>query len=240
THRSREEFYRLLTEGYWEKLLGKGTHIITVGLWGWASGKQVEYEEMVLKEIVDETGGKWASEEAYQLFSSGVGADCIRVVNSVRLSRIGTGGGAGGAEIEGLGDMLRAVKSYWEVHDKYMPPLLDTGHPCWIAPYDFGHAACLEVYGAGGQRGEEAEKIFYPVQREVMTRQFKERSVELMMAMLPQNIVGPAFNNIHQITAQIKKALDPNYVANPTRFIDMEGMDKAGEINIFLDGVLAD
>jgi hypothetical protein len=29
----------------------------------------------------------------------------------------------------------------------------------------------------------------------------------------------------HKITAKIKKALDPNLVANPTRFIDMEAME---------------
>ena len=43
----------------------------------------------------------------------------------------------------------------------------------------------------------------------------------------PANRVGPAFANYHLILGKVKEALDPSNVANPTRVIDMEAMEKA-------------
>jgi len=45
----------------------------------------------------------------------------------------------------------------------------------------------------------------------------------------PQNLTGPALANVHLITGKIKKSLDPNNIANPTRLIDMEAMKQAEE-----------
>jgi len=42
----------------------------------------------------------------------------------------------------------------------------------------------------------------------------------------PLNVVGSAFANIHLLLAKIKKQLDPNNVANPTRLIDMKTMEE--------------
>jgi hypothetical protein len=37
---------------------------------------------------------------------------------------------------------------------------------------------------------------------------------------------GKAFSNTHKIAAGLKKALDPNDVANPTRFIDVKALEE--------------
>ena len=42
----------------------------------------------------------------------------------------------------------------------------------------------------------------------------------------PYNMVGPTFANVHSVAAKIKKDLDPNNVANPTRLVDMEALGK--------------
>jgi hypothetical protein len=36
---------------------------------------------------------------------------------------------------------------------------------------------------------------------------------------------GTDFGNSHLMVGRIKKALDPNNIANPARFIDMEAME---------------
>ena len=47
-----------------------------------------------------------------------------------------------------------------------------------------------------------------------------------MNTLLPMNLTGHLYNNVHLFFARIKKALDPNNIANPTRVIDMEAMEK--------------
>ena len=221
----REEHWRLIKEGYWEKLLGKGAQVITVGLWGWASEKQVGYEEMVLKEIVAETGGNWVPDEIYQRIVTNTAIDCIRCVSCLGTSRfMWSAVGLGGSEHDGFGDMMRAIKAIWEVQDKYTPPLMDMGHPSWVAPLDFGHHAAVEVYGLGSEGDEKAELEMMPGLEELLGRFIQDSSANMPICMFPQNLVGPGFANIQLITAQIKKAFDPNSIANPTRFIDMEAM----------------
>ncbi len=51
--------------------------------------------------------------------------------------------------------------------------------------------------------------------------------ISLTSSMAPLNVVGRDFANVHLLVAKIKKAIDPNNVANPTRLIDMEKMEKA-------------
>ena len=41
------------------------------------------------------------------------------------------------------------------------------------------------------------------------------------------NFTGKAFANVHLIVAKIKLTLDPNNIANPSRLIDIEAMEKA-------------
>ncbi|MCK4698103.1 MAG: hypothetical protein KAT53_07365, partial [Dehalococcoidia bacterium] len=54
----------------------------------------------------------------------------------------------------------------------------------------------------------------------------KEQVVEFTTCVAPANRIGPAYANYHLILAGIKKALDLNNVANPTRLIDVERMEK--------------
>jgi glycolate oxidase len=224
--KTRDEEATAIRDEYWEEALGDAPEVLTVGLWGFASEKQLEYEEMVLKEIVEETGGKWVSDEVYNKLVTDVGMDCIRAASCVRqAARRGIGAELNSAEIDGLGDLISARQIASEVQDKYTPPLLNMGQPAWIAPYDFGHHALIEVYARSPERTEEAELKIMPGVLEMRKRLMQESSLNFATAMPSQHFTGSAFANIHKLTAKIKKALDPNLVANPTRFIDMEAME---------------
>jgi len=57
----------------------------------------------------------------------------------------------------------------------------------------------------------------------------KNSIISLTSSMAPLNVVGRDFANVHLLVAKIKKAIDPNNVANPTRLIDMDKMEKANK-----------
>jgi len=225
--RSREEFWEQYLDGYWEKLLHPNP--VLVGIWGWASPKQVDYEEMVLREIVAETGGEWASEEACQQLLCSYAPDTIRTEAAVKCVRMGTGAPLSSAQFNGLADTLRAEQFYRSIKDRYTPPLLDMGQADWVAPIDMGHFAAVEVYGMQPAKDEAAEIRMVPGQLESIKLCTSNSIMALSTGALSQNIVGPAFANYHLLTAGIKKALDPNNVSNPTRFIDMLALEGDGK-----------
>ncbi|GAG28975.1 unnamed protein product, partial [marine sediment metagenome] len=61
--KSREEYWSTWVKEYWQKNV---SNCVSVCLWGFASEKQVDYEEKVLRQIIQETGGKPIPDEVYQ------------------------------------------------------------------------------------------------------------------------------------------------------------------------------
>ena len=61
---------------------------------------------------------------------------------------------------------------------------------------------------------------------EIIRDDRRNKIISLASGMSSLSLTGRDFANIHFIVAKIKKALDPNNVANPTRFINMEKMEK--------------
>lgn len=55
----------------------------------------------------------------------------------------------------------------------------------------------------------------------------KLQIIEFTGSLSPADRIGPSFANFHLILAKIKEVLDPNNIANPIRFIDIEAMKKA-------------
>jgi len=225
-HKCREERWEKWLGGYWERIFGSKTaNVITVGLYGWASEKQVKYEERVLQHIVEKTGGKPVPDEIYDTLVQRVGLDSIKSDGASRVHRTGHGWYLCDAEIQTLTDAMREIPAFQEIQDKYTPPLLDIGKPAWIAPMDLGHFAVLEIYGAHPERGEKAELELLPGALEDSARLMRDKILGLFVLLrAPANITGKAFYNVHLLTAKIKKTLDPNFVANPTRYINMEEM----------------
>jgi len=225
SNKSREQFWRRYLEGYWEEHLGKGANHILVGVWGWASPKQANYEEMVLREIVAETGGVWVPDAVYAELVDTLGTDAIRTEACKRSSRLGYASGLSAAQYNGLSDAPRTFRFMKDIHTKYTPPLLDMGEADWIAPIDFGHYAGIEIYAITGTKGEENEMRMAPAQMEMAEKMLNGGMMTLSMAAAPANLTGPYFFNFHHLLGKIKSAVDPNYVANPTRYIDMVAME---------------
>ncbi len=82
--KSKEEYWNTWLDGYWQKNV---TNCVSVCLWGFASKKQVEYEERVLKQLIKETGVKLIPDEVYERWIPYAANNWIRDTNGCRMIR---------------------------------------------------------------------------------------------------------------------------------------------------------
>lgn len=223
--KSSEEYWSTWIEEYWQKNV---RNCVALCLWGFASEKQVEYEEKVLKQIIEETGGKLIPDEVYQKWVPDTANNWVRDTNGPRMMRIGGGYVILGSTMGSFDDARDILLQAWEIEDKYTPPLLDGDHPGWVASYDFSHFALSEA-DIARQKTDEDDLVWGKALGELIKRDLAGQISDLFTPALSANVTGPIFANFHLMLAKIKKALDPNNVANPTRLIDMEAMEKAAK-----------
>ncbi len=218
--KSKEEYWSTWVEEYWQKNFGNS---VAVCLWGFTSEKQVEYEQKVLEQIIEETGGKLITDEAFQRWVPYTASNWVRSSHGSRIMRIGAYG-SGLITYDSLDDAMRSLELGWELIEKYTPPILDCARSALIISYDFGHFASAEADFPHEKTQEVCEAVV-KCATETIAQDMKRRVVEFTGCLAPANRIGPAFGDFHIIVGSIKKALDPNNVANPTRFINMEKME---------------
>jgi len=218
--KSRQEYWDSWLDEYWQK---NTKNCVSICLWGFASEKQVQYEEKVLKEIVDETGGKLIPDEVYQRWVPYTANNWIRDTLGCRLMRLSSYG-TNLIAFDSLDNALKLFPGEWEKLDKYTPPLLDCDHSDSIPTYDFCHFCGAEV-DFPHEKTDEVCQIVLNSGTETIVQDMKAKILEFSVFIAPANRTGSAFANFHLLVAKIKRGLDPNNVANPTRFINMERME---------------
>ena len=177
----------------------------------------------MLNEIIQETGGKLAPDEIYEEW-------ILDSYNWWRENLSARGGRNGDFYItclttDSLDSMPKALQSGWEIQDRYTPPILDCGHPAWVLAYEFCHFAHCEV-DVQMEKNDTVRSSILEMIRETVVKEVQEGTPGYMTGSAPFHRVGPLYANTHLIAANIKKALDPNNVANTTRFIDIEKIVK--------------
>jgi len=220
--KSRQEYWSTWLDEYWQKNFKNS---VAICLWGFASEKQVEYEEKVLKQIIEETSGELIPDEAYQRWVPYTANNWIRSTNGCRIMRM-SAYGAILITYDSLDDVLRSLNLGWEILDKYTPSILDCDHPALIVSYDFSHFASVEIDFPHEKTDEVCQAVLRSA-TESIAQDMKSQIIEFTGCLVPANRTGAAYANFHLMLARIKKALDPNNVANPTRFINMEKIGKA-------------
>ena len=125
-----------------------------------------------------------------------------------------------------LDSCLDYFPTVWEHVNEYTPPYLEGhGDSAWVLTFDFCHLAGAD----NAMPFEKTEEVAKGVLKEAMQEiaiDTKGGLPTFEVATAPANMTGPVFANFHIPIAKIKKALDPNNVSNPTRFIDMEAMER--------------
>jgi glycolate oxidase len=220
--KSRDEYWGLLIEGHWQQY----PNTIAICLWGFASEKQLEYEEKVLRQIIDETGGKLWPEEVFQQFVPYVANTKIRSIWGPRWCRNGGSMQTGWLVMDSLDEVLSYTPTVWEHMRKYTPPYLEGhGDSAWVLPFDFCHFGGADN-APPFEKTEEIAKSVLAEAMEQMATDTKAGKTTFELATAPANMMGPSFSNFHRPLAKIKKAFDPSNVSNPTRFIDIAAMER--------------
>lgn len=202
--RSKEEYWNTWVEEYWQKNV---KNCVALCLWGFASQKQVEYEGKVLKQIIEETGGRLIPDEVYQRWVPYTANNWIRDTNGCRMMRT-SGNVILGATLGSFDDASDSFLTAWEIEDKYTPPFLDGAHPAWVASYDFSRFALAEV-DVPREKTDENDRVWGQALGEVITRRIKEQATDVFTTSTSAHKTGPVFANFHLILAKIKRLSTP-------------------------------
>lgn len=216
--KSREEYWQTWTAEYWQSQV---SNCVATCLWGSTSEQQLDYEEMLLLQIAEETGGTAVSDELYQRWVPFSANNWIRDTNGCRMMRIGGGYGVATGTLDTIDDAARSLQPAFEIVKDYTPPFLDAELPAWVAPYDFGHHALVEV-DYPREKTEVSDKKVIESLVVAAKRNIQEQVCSALTSLGPGSVIWPEFINYRRILPAIKRELDPENVANPGRLIDLE------------------
>lgn len=217
--RTKQEFH----EGMKRDVFPHGYNI--VGLCAITSLEQLEYEEKVLRHVVEKLGGVFLTEEdePYRLFMQ-IAGDWIRTGHSMRLSRPSDSFHQGTACLDSIDavtdEILRANRTQRALYEKeglgkgLLQPI--SQHGGWINPLEGGYGAVMTTDlwpEQTPQQAAECIKLLFGSLQGML----KDKSAGASVALLgpAYDLLGPTFFNIHLLVKKMKKAFDPNNISNP-------------------------
>jgi len=219
---SREDFWERWSKEAEESKKNQ-TNVFRVACCGFASEKQLEYEERVLKDIAAETGGVFTrvkQTSAGDAFQNGIAACAYKATGAYMSQKIA---------IESIDHCRKQVRA--SIHLKYalQPDLLieDAKEEAgWILSYDFGHLSHSEETTYFDNTEEDNDRA---VQHELETIKFDVDTHSWTGWQLGWNhaLLGPEMCNYHKLIEKVRNTFDPNWVSNPPRaYISLEEKKK--------------
>lgn len=221
--RSKEEFHKGANEDFFPH----GYNI--VALCALTSLQQLEYEEKVLKHIVDKMGGSFLSEESpdpldrerYKVWMR-ITNDWIRVAHSMRLSRPSDCFHQGTACLDSIDtvaeEALRANRVQRKLREEgqgsHLLPY--SFHGGWISPLEKGYGALMTTDLWPEQEPEKAsEAIKFLLGNLKEWVEIKSAASTVILLGPVYDMLGPKFFNVHLLIKALKREFDPNNVSNP-------------------------
>jgi FAD/FMN-containing dehydrogenase len=211
TQELTEKTYR---EGMWPK------HLIYVVLAGISSPRQLDYEEKVLRLIVEKTGGTFREDlrEALSTWH----ADAFRSGDSVRMTRHG-GYAIQRMNTSQIETIEKIHNAHMEIVSKYPHYILDEETP-EVYVYDRGYFSLNETDTYYDQSDLEEVKNSRKQAVEAFISHTREDKLGWYIHVEPvTSVFGPEIGpNFHLWLKRVKNIFDPNDIMNPEKLIKVD------------------
>ncbi|MFH0913678.1 MAG: hypothetical protein V1849_00095, partial [Chloroflexota bacterium] len=196
-----------------EEVRKKKINIFRVALCGYAGIEQLEYEERVLKDIAQETGGVFTRAKqtsAGDAFQNGVAACAYKPTGAFMSQKLA---------LDSVDHALKQVRG--SIHLKYqLQPehLIDDAEEAgWIMSYDFGHISHSEETTYYDNTEEESAVA---VQHELETVKYdvEHKSFTGWQLGWSHALLGPEMCHYHELMQKFRDTFDRKWLSNPPRF----------------------
>ncbi len=199
------------------KLEKDNPHMMRIMLVGLAGTRQLEYEERVVRDVIERVGGDLHEGRPFD----------ESWINNADAHRIMFPGGAETSmkfHFDSLDASMELAKAAAELKKKYTPPLIaDYGIPGWLQMGDFGHVAFCEILVYFDPTTDPNDCYQHEVGFVESVRQDLELRAYcgLQGSYGPEaQIIGPAYGNYHLKEKELQEVFDPNGISNPPRPLD--------------------
>jgi hypothetical protein len=212
---SKEDFWELYNKDR-VRVETEKPSVVRVGVIGFTSGKQLEYEERVLQDIADETGG-----EMRRVADTGA-ADCFQPAYTNCAYRPGGAFISEKVGFDSIDHALTYVLEGMEVKRSFYPIVLDDKEEAgWILSFDFGHHALGEITSYYDNSPENSLQILR-LEQECIKQDVDINAYTGITFGPTHDFIGPEMGNYHLLLKKIKAALDKDDLSNPGRFVQMD------------------
>ncbi len=197
-----------------------------VALAGKTSPAQLDYEETVLRGIVEKVGGIFVGEDepAYRTWIKRAANEWIRFGNAQRLARPSDNFSIGSSNVDSIDKIVYEIRESnlvgREALEKeglgrdFVQPLSINGG--WISPQEYGYW-CLHTTDVFPEQDPAQCNQALAIIMKVLQSQLARRSAAAVIHLLgpAYDMFGEMFGNIHLIMKDIKREFDPNNISNP-------------------------
>lgn len=209
---SKRHFWEIWDEEI-KKVREDRTNVVRVALCGYAGEKQLEYEEKVLQDIAEETGGSLMRSKqtsAGDAFQNGVAACAYKPTGAFMSQKLA---------LDSIDHGQKQVRASIHLKHALQPAHLidDAEEAGWIMSYDFGHISHSEETTYFDNTDEEAAMA---VQHEMETVKFDvdHHSYTGWQLGWSGALLGPEMCNYHELMQKFRDTFDKKRVSNPPRF----------------------
>ncbi len=221
--RTKEEFHKGAEEDFYPH----GYNIVCCS--AITNLEQLEYEEKVLKHIVEKMGGSFLSEESsdpmdrerYKVWMR-ITNDWLRTGHSMRLSRPTDCFHQGTAALDSIDtvaeEILRANREQRKMREQGMGEglLPISFHGGWISPTEKGYGALMTTDLWPEQEPEKASQAIQFLLGS-LKGMLASKSAGCTVCLLgpAYDLLGPQFFNVHLLVKAMKREFDPDNLSNP-------------------------